>query len=157
MSNMKTNLLVNINPNRVLSRRLHKTHVRIRIIFQRTLPAHRRAYILPSSNKMLRWKHMLEVFQRYVASVSYGCCKSSSGYCICCNGYIRMLQMSIPNILFVFFRRKSQVCLSGYCICFIHVASVFIWMLHKLAMAFRCFVSVSDVCCKFFIYFGRML
>ena len=31
-------------------------------------------------------KHMFQVFhmfQKYVASVSYGCCKSGSGYCIC--------------------------------------------------------------------------
>jgi hypothetical protein len=30
----------------------------------------------------------------------YGCCKSRSGCHICCNGYIRMLQVSIHNVLF---------------------------------------------------------
>jgi hypothetical protein len=28
------------------------------------------------------------LFQIYISSVSYGCCKSRSGCCICCNGYI---------------------------------------------------------------------
>jgi hypothetical protein len=40
----------------------------------------------------------------HVASVSCGCCKSRSGYCICCNGYTRMLQMSVPNGSAVFRR-----------------------------------------------------
>jgi hypothetical protein len=72
---------------------------------------------------------------------SYGCCKNSSGYCICCNGYRRMLQTSVSNVLFVFFRCKLQVCLSEYCICFIHMLQVFlfgIWMLHMLAMTLKC-------------------
>jgi hypothetical protein len=31
------------------------------------------------------------IFQRYIASVSYGCCKNKSRCCICCNGCTRML------------------------------------------------------------------
>jgi hypothetical protein len=37
------------------------------------------------------YKRMLRVFQRYVASVLYGCCKSKSGCCICYNGCTLML------------------------------------------------------------------
>jgi hypothetical protein len=41
-------------------------------------------------------KCIFQVFQRYVASVSYGCC-------ICCNDYTHMLQVSVPNVTSVFF------------------------------------------------------
>jgi hypothetical protein len=56
---------------------------------------------------------VFQMFQRYVASVLYGCCKSRSGCCICSNGCIRMLQMSISNVSYV-----SHT----------YVASVFIWI-----------------------------
>jgi hypothetical protein len=52
----------------------------------------------------------------HVASVSCGCCKSRSGCCICCNGYTRMLQASVPNISVV-----SDEC----CMCFIWVLHMF--------------------------------
>jgi hypothetical protein len=61
-------------------------------------------------------KLQFQVFQRYVASVSDGCCKSGSGCCICCNGCTPMLQASIFNV--TFFRRMLQMCLSRCCICF---------------------------------------
>ena len=38
------------------------------------------------------FKNMFQLFQINVLSVSSGCCKSRSRYCICCNGYICMLQ-----------------------------------------------------------------
>jgi hypothetical protein len=63
-------------------------------------------------------KHMFQVFnmlQRYVSSVSYECCKSRLGCCICCNGCTCMFQTSIPNVSSIF-----QT----------FVASVFISMLH---------------------------
>jgi hypothetical protein len=97
-------------------------------------------------------------YQRYVARVSYGCCKSRLRCCICCNGCTRMLQMSVPNVLSVF----SDV----FC-----KRSVFIWMLHMfhtydvsvlfrccvcVATVFKCFLdvftSVSETCFKCFIY-----
>jgi hypothetical protein len=75
---------------------------------------------------------VFQMFQKYVASVSDGCCKSISGCCICCNGCTRMLQRSVPDVSSVF----SDVCykcvylnieyvshiyivsvLSGYCVC----------------------------------------
>jgi hypothetical protein len=56
---------------------------------------------------------LLQMFQRYVANVSYRCCKSRSENCICCNGYTRM-QAFVSNVLSV---------LSEY------VVSVLIWML----------------------------
>ena len=55
---------------------------------------------------------VFQMFQRYVVSVLCGCCKSRSGYCICCNGYTRMLQAYVLNVSSVF-RRTLQVCLSG--------------------------------------------
>jgi hypothetical protein len=38
---------------------------------------------------------VFEMFQRYDASVAYGCCKSRSGCFTYCNGYTRMLQMFV--------------------------------------------------------------
>jgi hypothetical protein len=77
---------------------------------------------------------MFYPFQTYSASVSFGCCKTRSGflyiYASVLGVFIRMLQ--------VFY---LDVC-NGYT-CF-HVFS-------------QCFASVSDVCCKCFSCFGRML
>jgi hypothetical protein len=84
---------------------------------------------------------MLQVFQlflTYVACVSSGSCKSRLGYCTCCNGYICMFQVYIPNILAV-----SDVC----CKCFI-------WMLHMLQWLYT---YVTSVWSKYFICFRRML
>jgi hypothetical protein len=68
-------------------------------------------------------------FKGILQVCSYGYCKSRSGCCIRCNGYTRMLQVSIPNVSSVF-RRMLQVF-------FLDVAYVshicckrFIWMLH---------------------------
>jgi hypothetical protein len=53
---------------------------------------------------------MFQVFQRYVASVVYRCCKSISGCDTCCNGCIRMFQVYVPDVSYVL-----DVC----CKCFI--------------------------------------
>jgi hypothetical protein len=39
---------------------------------------------------------VFQMFQRYATSVSYGCCKSKSWCCICCNGCTCMLQIYVP-------------------------------------------------------------
>jgi hypothetical protein len=77
--------------------------------------------------KNARCKCMFQVFQmfhKYVASVSYGCCKTRSGCCICCNGCTCMLQVSV-----LMFRSSVrlylQVCLSKCCMCFTHMLHVF--------------------------------
>jgi hypothetical protein len=67
----------------------------------------------------------------HVVSVSYGYYKSRSGYCICCNGYTRMLQAYVPNVSSVF-RRMLEMCLFGCCICSHICCKYFIWMLHML-------------------------
>jgi hypothetical protein len=94
------------------------------------------------------------MFQRYVASVSYGCCKSRSE---CCNGCTRMLQAPVLNISFVFFGRKLQVCLSGCCICFhtydASILSGCCICLQWFQVFLGVFVSVSDICFKCFICF----
>jgi hypothetical protein len=41
---------------------------------------------------------VFQMFQRYVASVVYRCCKSRSGCCIYWNGYTHMFQMYVPNV-----------------------------------------------------------
>jgi hypothetical protein len=95
------------------------------------------------------------MFQWYVAYISYRCCKSRSGCCICCNGCTLMLQTSVPNVLSVF----SDVC----CKCvYLNVAYVshicckcFIWMLCMLqwfsSVFSSVFTSFSEVCFKYFI------
>jgi hypothetical protein len=97
------------------------------------------------------------MFQSYVASVSYGHCKSRSRYCRCCNDCICMLQFFVVNVS-SFFRCMLQVCLSRCCICFHpYITKCFIWMLRMFCNVFKCFLtvfaSVSDACFKCFIVF----
>ena len=77
------------------------------------------------------------MFQRYVASVVYRCCKSRSGCCTCCNGYTRMFLVYVPNVSSVL----------GEC------WKCFIWMLHIHACCkhmFQVFSGVSYVCLRVF-------
>jgi hypothetical protein len=91
------------------------------------------------------------MFQRYVASVSDGCCKSRSGCCICCNGCTCMLLVS--QIFICVFRRILQVCLYGCCICFTYILQVFYCVLLQLFFTFSgVFLNVLEVCFKCFIY-----
>jgi hypothetical protein len=96
---------------------------------------------------------MFQVFQRYVVSVSYwycksrsGCCESSSG---CCNGYARMFQVYVPNVLSV-----SDVC----CKCFhldvtkVDLNVAYICMLQVYVSS----VSVLYIYCKCFIWILHM-
>jgi hypothetical protein len=118
---------------------------------------------------MLRWKRIL---QKYVSSVSdvpkgcckcfiHGCCKSRSRCCTCSNGYTRMLQEFIQNVSSV----VSDVSCKCVYLDVVYVSHIcykyFIWTLYMFAMAFKylagVFASVSDVCCKCFSCFGRML
>jgi hypothetical protein len=97
-----------------------------------------------------------DMLQVCVSSVSCECCKSRSGCCICCNGYTRMLQVSVLNVSSVFFRRMLQMCLFECCICFTHMLRVFyLDVTHAFAMTFQMFsdvsTSVSDPCFKCFI------
>jgi hypothetical protein len=64
-----------------------------------------------------------------VASVSYG-------YCICCNGYICMLQVYLLNVSAI--SSGCCICCSGHSVCFKY---------------FTC----SDICCKCFILMFHML
>jgi hypothetical protein len=99
-------------------------------------------------------KHMFQVFrifQRYVASVSYGCCKSRSRCCICCNGNTCMLQTSVLNVSFIFHVSCKCVYLDVAYVSYI-CCKRFIWMLHMLAVAFKCFSGVSNLYCKCFCF-----
>jgi hypothetical protein len=96
------------------------------------------------------------MFHMYVASVSYGCCKSGSGCCIvvmvvhvCCKLFFPMFHRFFRRMLkvclfgcFICFTHMLQVFLSGCCVCFTMVSSVFSGV----------FASVSDTCFKCFIY-----
>jgi hypothetical protein len=70
---------------------------------------------------------LFQMFHSYIASVSYGCCKSRLRCCIYCNGCTRMLQASVSNVSSGF----SDI----YCKCvYLQVA------------------YVSHICCKCFIW-----
>jgi hypothetical protein len=77
---------------------------------------------------------MFQMFQMYVTSVSYECCKSRSRCCICCNSYTRMLQVSIQNVSSI-----SDV----RCKCFICMLHMLQWL----------YIYVVSICFKCFIYF----
>ena len=94
------------------------------------------------------------MFQMYVASVTYGCCKSRSGCCICYNGCACMLQACVHNVSSVF----SDVC----CKCvYLDVADVFhtyiISVLSKCCICCTSDTHVASVCFKCFYCFKRML
>jgi hypothetical protein len=56
------------------------------------------------------------------------------------------------------FRRMLQVFLSRYCICFTHMLQVFhVEVAYVFEWLHTCSPSVSNVYCKCFNYFGRML
>jgi hypothetical protein len=78
---------------------------------------------------------VFQMFQRYITSVLYRCCKSRSGYCTYCNGYTRMIQVYVPNVSSV-----SDVC-----------CKFFIWN-----VAMQVFRVFSYVCCKCFIWMFAM-
>jgi hypothetical protein len=73
----------------------------------------------------------------YVASVSFGCCKTRLGCCI----YMQVFQVFLYICCKCFILMFTYIC-NGYTCIF---------------KFFLCFASVSDVCCKCFSCFGRML
>ena len=95
------------------------------------------------------------MFQRYVACVLFGCCKSRSECCIRCNGYTHMLQAFVPDVSSVFQTYVASVFIYMFHIFHTYVASVFICMLCTFVMVFQVysdiFASVSYACFKYFI------
>jgi hypothetical protein len=81
-------------------------------------------------------KRIFQVFQMFHLDVP---CVSSR-YCICCNGYTRMLQVYVPNVSTVF-RHTLQVYVPN-------VSAVFRRMLQVYVSNVS---AVLDVCCKFFL------
>ena len=61
---------------------------------------------------------MLQVFHVDVASVSCGCCKCRSRFCICCNSCTHMLQVSILNFICFLYTYVASVS-NAYLKCFI--------------------------------------
>jgi hypothetical protein len=92
----------------------------------------------------------------------YGCCKSKSRCCICCNGCTLILQMFVPNVSSVFqtyvasvfhldVAYVSHIC----CKCLIWILCMFAMATHVFFLVFHTNVAsvsiVSDVCCNCFI------
>jgi hypothetical protein len=77
---------------------------------------------------------VFQMFQKYVASVSDGCC-------IFCNGLLPMLSS-------VFSKRMLQMCLSGCCICFTHTLHMFYLDVTYVCTGFQVSRLPSDVCCN---------
>ncbi|XP_066311239.1 uncharacterized protein [Miscanthus floridulus] len=74
-----------------------------------------RWWSITGTDNLLSLKRMFQVFQlfqRYVARVSYGYCKSRLGCCLCCNGCTLMLQTFVPNVLYILFRQQHN---TWYC------------------------------------------
>jgi hypothetical protein len=103
-----------------------------------------------SSPMLQTYVQLLQMFQRYVASISYRCCKNRSGYCICCNGYTRMFQASVLNVSSVF----SDVCCKSFYLDIVYVSYIclLVFLLGRcicFAMTFSSalgvFISVSDL------------
>jgi hypothetical protein len=105
---------------------------------------------------------VFQIFQRYVASVPCGCCKSRSGSCICCKCSFKMFYLFLSifylDVAYVSHMLQDYVPIISVTLvlccnkCF-HVASCkcFIKMLHMFH------THVSSVCSKCFICFRRML
>ena len=97
-------------------------------------PWHRTMYVSCVLDICCNW--MLHVFHLDVASVV------SSGCCICCICYTRMLQVYVLKC-FICFRRMLQVFLSVYCIyCNGYTRMLQVYVSNVSA--------ISNVCCKMF-------
>jgi hypothetical protein len=83
----------------------------------------------PRPSPPLRCKCMLQVFQMYVAIVTYGCCKSRSECYTCCI-FCKCLQRYVASVClkcFIYFRHMLQ--------------QLFIWMLHMFShTCSKCFI-----------------
>jgi hypothetical protein len=64
-------------------------------------PQNRLALASPSPYVVNVCLKCFRCYQRYVASVSYECCKSRSGCYICCKCFRGILQVFVQNISFV--------------------------------------------------------
>jgi hypothetical protein len=105
---------------------------------------------------------MFRVFQRYVATVSYRCCKSRSrryksrsGCCTYCNSYARMFQMYVLNV-----SSLSDVCYKCF---YLDVASVSLYIhacCNRMFQVFQVFgtsvASVSSECCIYLQLFSSV-
>jgi hypothetical protein len=85
-------------------------------------------------------KSMFQVFQRYVASVIYQCCKIRSRYFTCCNGYTCMFHM------FHQFQTYVAIVLSGCC----KSKSGRCIYMHVTGIYSQVFSGVSYVCLQVF-------
>jgi hypothetical protein len=102
----------------------------------------------PSNKSCAKRASGKRMFQRYVASVSYRCCKSRSGCCksrseyyTCCNGYARMFQVYIPNVSSI-----SYI----YCKCFfLDVTYTCMLQAYVWSVSGVCF----DIICAWFLWF----
>jgi hypothetical protein len=107
------------------------------------LPPPRQFAALPTHVmlKSICCKHMFQVFQifqRYIAIVSYEYCKSRSGYYTCCISYKLMLQVSIQNIL-----STSDLCCK-YFYLDVHMLQ---WLYTYVASVYFKCLSILDICC----------
>jgi hypothetical protein len=103
----------------------------------------------PRPFPLLCLKCMFQVFQRYIAMVTYGCCKSRSECCTCCKFY-KCFQMYVASVLkkcFICFRRMLQQ------VFYLDVANVsrtyckcFIWMLHMFHTYVASVLSGCYIC-----------
>jgi hypothetical protein len=98
----------------------------------------------PSACQVLLKAHVENICFEYFRNVSYGYYINKSRCFICCNGYTRMLQASVPNVSSV----SSDVCCKYVYLDVTYVSYVccecFIPMLHM----FHTYVaSVSSRCC----------
>jgi hypothetical protein len=86
---------------------------------------------------------VFQMFQKYVASVVYQCCKSRSGYCASCNGYTRMFS-SLCSKCFICFRRMLQVfCLD---VAKVELNVAYTCMLQAyVSSVFRCFICMFAI------------
>ena len=82
------------------------------------------------------------MFQTYVASVSYGCCKSRSGCRICCKCLGGMLQEYVQNVPSV-----SHVCCK-YCLDVAYVPHICCKRMFQMFNLFQSYVAASVSYCK---------
>jgi hypothetical protein len=128
------------------------------VLARRQLPPWRSKSIGLVSLSLYKYMfQLLQIFQRYVASVSYRCCKSRSGYWICCTSYTTYDASIYFKCFICFSRHMLQVFLFGCCVCFTCMfTSIFVRILHMCCNVFSnildVFISVSNACFKCFIF-----
>ena len=92
------------------------------------------------------------MFQMYVKSVSYGCCKSRLGCCICCKYFRGTLQAFVQSVLSVL-----DVCCKYFDLDVAYVSHICCKSMFQIFQLFHSYVAVSIFMLQVFYLFQTLV